>query len=458
MKMLFRLLRWALGILLVTPLTVIAILILYNLRDETLDPQLEQLLAAAPAQIPTETNGYFTWIGVVGPESEAPHSWGLRWYRQALAADAAGLKQNGRLSIEEEKRKDDLRNEEIPCTAIETCLEAVAARPEAARALLAKGRPALARGDAAVALPAYQEAWRPEMSVASPLPSYANFHRPLSATRFALLVSEQRDDEALRLLDREMAFHVRQLQGAVTLIEKMLAMASLRGDYLLMNQYLVRRPDAARQRSERIASMLQMPPPEALSMQTVISNEIRTMARLFLTMKKQDEISSAFGVDGDATFIQNAASKIGLSLYLPKASANEYLRLHRQLLMIDGLSGDDYRHALREAKRVQENAEENSYALYNPVGHILVAVATPSYGAYFLRRDDLLALRAMLALQLSLLRDKSVENAAVERTLNSVALIHPYTGAPPAWNPATRTLAYAALPERRGNKPLTMPF
>jgi len=461
MKKLFKILGKALLVLLAIPVVCYVFLLLYNLRDDALDPQVEKIMAAAPPQIPAAENGYYAWVGINGPADQDPHAWGQRWVREALEADkraAADLSASITLPIDAEKRKDSLSNKGIACgEKIETCLDAVAAQPDAARAVLEKGQVALARGDAALAYPAYQEVWRPEFSYTSPIPSYANFYRQLSATRFALAVAEGRHDQALEQLGREMPFHARQMAGAVTLIEKMVAVASLRNDYLLLNQYLARHPAEAKPRVERLAALLAPLPADALRFQAVWLNEQRSGLRTILSLKDMDG-SALFNVAGsDGGVGPWFFANFGKPLLLLNATANEFSRHHDGLLAADALSGAAYRDALARTKRDLEAATEDTYMLRNPIGHILNAIAIPSYDSYYLKRDDLIVLRAAIAFQLEQARSGADGDATAQALAAAPALIHPYDGVAPAWDKAKRTLTYTALPARNG-KPIELRF
>jgi len=461
MKRVLKLLGKILLGLLAIPVVFYVFLVLYNLRDDALDPQVEKIMAAAPPQIPAAENGYFAWVGVVGPADQDPHAWGQRWVREALEADkkaAADLNASTTLSIDAEKRKDGLSNKGIACgEKIETCLETVAAQPDAARAVLEKGQVALARGDAALAYPAYQEVWRPEFSYTSPIPGYANFYRQLSATRFALAVAEGRHDQALEQLGSEMPFHARQMAGAVTLIEKMVAVASLRNDYLLLNQYLARHPAEAKQRAESLAALLAPLSADALRFQGIWLNEQRSGLRTIFSLKDMDG-TALFGVagadDGAGTWF---LSHFGKPLLLVNATANEFSRHHDGLLAADALSGAAYRDALARTKHDLEAATQDTYVLRNPIGHILNAIAIPSYDSYYLKRDDLVALREALAFQLAQSRSGADGEAIAQALPAAAALVHPYDGVAPAWDKAKRTLTYAALPARNG-KPIVLNF
>lgn len=445
--------------LMTLPVVFYIVLLAYNLRDDDLDPRVEKLLTAVPPQIDPASNAYFAWIGVVGPADQDPHAWGQRWIREALEADrklAAHPDQPVLLTIDAERRKDGLTNKGIACgERIETCLEAVAGQPDVARAVLEAGRTVLARGDAALAYPAYQEVWRPDFSYTSAIPSYANFYRQLSATRFALAVAEGRHDQALTQLGREMPFHARQMQGAVTLIEKMVAIASLRNDYLLLNQYMVRYPVQARQQGDRLATLLAPLPVDALRFQAAWLNEQRSGLRTILSLK---------GMDGNALFSIAGSgddtapwflSHFGKPLFLVNATANEFCRHHDGLLDADALSGAAYREALARTKRGLDAATQETYVMRNPIGHILNSISIPSFDAYYVKRDDLVALRDVLAFQLHQINENA-DGEAISRALASAkGLIHPYDGTPPVWDGGKRTLTYPTQPGRSG-KPLVV--
>lgn len=451
MKSFFKVVVSLLALLLLLLLGGLAALLVANRHDEPLAPAVASLLAAAPPQMPAAENGYFAWIGVLGPAQEAPHAWGHRWFLEALRADRAPLGETSVLAIESEIRKDGLRLEDFGCREIESCLASVAKWPADARAVLDKGRVTLARGDVALAMPAYQEAWRPDFSYTSPMPRTPQHYRLLGATRFALAVSEGRHDAALDLLARAMAFHSRQAQGATTLIEKLLALVNLHTDLQLLNQFMLHAPAAARQREARIAGLLQPLPADVTSLQRVILTELRGAVRLFLSLGEKNLFAAA---SGESRWPRWLAGALGRSLYLPRASANEHFQLNRGWLAADALAGEDYRRAIADLRRDLESAGGDSYALHNPVGHVLVRVGLVDYGSYFLRRDDLLALHAMVALQFALLRSQTSDGEAIARA--AAGLRHPYSGAAPVWDESTRRLIHAALDERRGKQPLAI--
>jgi hypothetical protein len=461
MKSVLKVIGVGVLLLIAIPVVVYAAVVLCNLRDDELDPGAAKLLAIAPTPIPAGENGYFAWIGVVGPETEPPDAWGMRWFEEALAADKKATETDGGaiLAIESEKRKDGVDAKLVPCNRPETCLAEVAARPELARAALVKGNVTLARRDAAIALPAYQEAWRPDFSAASSMPAYPVLWRQLSATRFALAVTENRHDEALKQLGKEMAFHTRQMQGAVTLIEKLVALGYLRNDYLLLNHYLLRHPEAAGLRAEDIAALLAPLPPDAGNMRTVMETEWLMGARLFSFL--QADITSILRRNPPEESHTSPlgrwiADTLAFPLFLPNATTNEFYRQRSPLIAVDSQSGPAYRQALADVSRQRElEAKSSVFAMRNPVGHILVLVGAADFSSYFLRRDDLLVLRAAISIQFDLLRQNVTDSNAVTQAITAAGLAHPFTGTTPTWDAAARTLTYPALRERK-NQPLAI--
>lgn len=443
------------------PVVLYLALVLSNLRDDDLDPGAAKLLARVPDQIPIAENGYFAWVGVGGPATVPPEAWGKRWVEESLAADkkAAGFGTSTPLAIESERRKCELDAKLLPCNKPETCFAEVAAKPEFARATLAKGAVTLARCDVAIGRPAYQEPWRPDFSVGSYFPVSPVFWRQLSATRFALAVTEKRHDEALNQLGKEMAFHTRQMRGAVSLVEKLLATAYLRNDYLLLNQYLLLYPEAAKQRAEEISRMLAPLPPEAVDLSAAMETEWLQVARLFPAV--QSDITAAmWGSSTEerqgSTLGDRIWNAIASPLFLPTATTNELHRLRRPLFVVDSQSGSAYRQALADVKQQQRSLSEHyGFSLRNPIGHVLVLVGASDMTGYFARRDDLLAVHEVVALQLHLLRQGVSETNAVGRAIAAAGLVHPFTGAAPAWDAASRTLIYPTLPERK-NEPLAI--
>ena len=266
------------------------VFVIQNLRDERLDPEVARLLEYSPPQIAAGENGYFAWIGIVGPESETPHAWGRRWYEEARAADmelargrGIGRTRRGRRAANNEPRR--------PRTSPATTSPPVSMRWRRSRPLPA---PCWRRSGPPSIVPTRRSPSRRTRSRGAPtaassrhLPVTHRFGTQLSATRFALSVAEGRHDEALDRLAQAVAFHTRQLQGAETPVAKMIAISYLRNDYQLLNQYLLRYPAEAARRASRLEALLAPLPAKAVTMENVMRTECAEGVRLFLNLKQR---------------------------------------------------------------------------------------------------------------------------------------------------------------------------
>lgn len=430
--------KWLFGLI----IAIVLILIIVNLVDDDLNPEIKAILDENPAQIAASQNGYFAWIGVIGPEKEAPHDWGQRLFQEVLRTDKQAMEtqQAVELSLYKNKRQESLKRDKIPCHKIESCLQAVATDPKAAEEAMQQGKITLSRSDEALAFPAYQEAWRPDASFHSALLSHLSLWTPLAATRFALKVERGQHDEALAGLEREIAFHTRQMQGAHTLIETLVAQNNLHVRHQLLSQYMLRHPLAARIRADKIAAMLTPFPANATSLKPALQSEVRVMSKSLLALKKAP-------TEGLSDQIPEFLLR---PVYLPKATVNQIYQWQKALIDADGKSGNEYRQHLAEYRKlIQESNDKFPLAIRNPVGHILTMIAMPDLARYFLRRDNMLATRDLVAFQLELLKSGTHQPQAIAKAVEAASLIHPYTGNKAKWNAEKRTVGYDGLPENK---------
>ena len=384
-----RVLFTVLGIGFVVVLAIVAVfgvtLIYYNYEDDELEPEVVRLLEETPHQIAADENGYFAWIGVVGPDSAPAYEWGRRWFEEALAADKE--RKGAPLAIESEMPPDSIQAGDSPCEKIDNCLEAVAKQPVVAREFLERARSMLKRCDAALGFKQYQESWRPQWSYYSAFP-----HNPyfvcsrLQQTRFALALAEMRDDDALDHLEKELAFHVRQIKGSITLLDTVVAISNLQKDYLLLNQYLLSRPDSAKRQIGRLTKLLVPLDTKANSMATAFKTEWLLTARLALDLSN---LTSSEDYRDEEIFVGPGgpvSNAIQEKLYLPNATVNELYGFYSPIANLEQLTGESYRKELAAVENNQVTEEDEDifglFKLRNPVGHLLAQIARPSLVRY----------------------------------------------------------------------------
>ena len=428
-----------------------AAVLVANWSDEPLDAELQALLSERPPQTEPQRNGYFAWIGIMGPESAAPHAWGQRWYQEALTVDAAlRSKDSSPAPASEVELRKSNWPKNGPCRRAETCFGDVAADPAGVRLLLENAQSTLERADTAMAYPEVQEPVRPDFAAASPMPRYPSDWLAAGAARFVLDVREGRHDMALVRLAREHHFHLAHAAGAVSLMDKAIAFGYLKRDYLLLADYLHRYPDAARDHIAAIDSILTPLPDAALSQTAVLRNEIKAVANVMLNLPKTSP-------DGQSL---PAAKRMMWIVFQPHASANAMYRSFVDTIAAESLTGKAYRSAIVAIRRTQMKQAKptpvwRQLHIHNPVGRILVSIGTPSFDSYWLRRDDLRVQHAALVHRVRLLK----EGRPVSDMMALVAapdLVHPYTGESPHWDEQAQTLTYAASEFRKGEEALAI--
>jgi hypothetical protein len=443
----FRFLAIGVALLLVLTVGLGAALILRNFSDDELLPEVLQLLQERPGQITADENGYFAWIGVVGPADVDPHLWGRRWFAQALTADKDVV--SGELPIDSEVDSSYSQREGIPCVGAEGCLAEVGNHQDVANEILQQFSRQLDRCDAVLGYKNYQEAWRPDLKFSSPFPHYPFVCGRIKAVRIALAVAEQRDSQVIAHLEDEIALHVRQLKGSITLLEKLLAIRSLRNDYLLLNDYLIKRPEIVSLYSDRIELLLAPLDKKARSMAEVLKSEWLFSARSFLgleelTSKSIDHEKGIF--THEYGVIDRMADTL---LFLPNATVNETFQWYSELADLEQLSGDDYLAAIANVGEHQETDSDFSFSdltFRNPVGSILASISRPYMLNYFKARDELLAIGASVAFHYRLIRQE-IQDHEIHGAVENAQLFHRFTGEKAVWDRENRQLVYPGSTE-----------
>ena len=468
MRYLLTFLRWTFYLLLVIlgVLLVIYASLRYDSRDDDpLDPQAVAMLTTYPAQIPVERNGYFAWIGIMAPESASPAAWGREWQAQAMAADAANS--SGLAKPSARSRRQRLSEEPSSgvglCEVVETCLQEVAADPERARALLGKAQTLLQRADAAMAYPEYQEPVRPDFGLASEFSVQPVSWRAISGIRFALDVAAGRHAEALQRMSRDIAFHTAQAAGAETLADKLAAFNNLRNNYLLLAYYSRANPALARTHHKQIKAMLAPLPEAATSMQAPLRTETQALTRLLAHLRDVGLWSMA----DQETQAKNGgllrlADALLMPLYLPNATLNDVTFLRMAIMDAEQVVDDhSYLLALSNAYstvlRYQASSSDCTERR-NLVGRAVAnAVLTADWRSHLFQRDDLLALRAALALRQDMRAEGEAMSPGGEARL-AAALRHRFSGQSPQWDAARHAMVYEANPLREDAADLSIPM
>lgn len=137
-RSLLRAVLCIIGGLIALPVVLYLAVLLCNLKDDDLRPEVKRLIEEHPPQMAANENGYFAWIGIMGPADQPSHDWGYLWFQAVTdrERDMGVCGSFGNIPIQAEVRQERISESEFVCKEIESCLEEVTAAPEATRKLL----------------------------------------------------------------------------------------------------------------------------------------------------------------------------------------------------------------------------------------------------------------------------------------------------------------------------------
>lgn len=440
MKRPAKILAWSAAVLFGIPVAAYLGWLSGNLWDDELDPAVARILSTeAPPQLDAKNNAYFDAIGIDAPDDQDAHAWGLARFQAYLATDA------GQAPTARAARKPGIDKSKLPCAKAETCLNDVAADAEAARRILEAEAIVLRRLDAVLDA-RYQEPdrklnYRSEFASLGP----AMTAQKLAQARVALLAAEGRHEEALRQWGRLTEFAARQAAGSWSLLAKVIAIAALHRQHVLLAEYLKAYPEAAQANAGRILDMLRPLSRAELTLAPALQSEIAMTVRSFAA---DDGLNPLTGAD----VAMPAVLAVLLDPFFKRtATMNEVAGETLEWVRLDALEGGAYR-AMRSALAARRGGDGSFLHYRNPIGRVLAAVGGPDFSSYFYRRDSLAAERRLLRFGVGLVADRNCDAAFVKAAVaEHPELLHPYTGALPAWTDERRSLTYAAPEDMRGS-------
>ena len=303
------------------------------------------------------------------------------------------------------------------------------------------------------------------------LPGYCETARPGPATPIYLAPTEVRNlflanvslslqagdnaqtEAALNSLRQDAELWRRVLTGNGTLISKMVAIALLQKDSLVLSDVIA---DPRAVIPQNMDAFL----PEFAPSDWDISNAFAAEFRVHLFMYRQVQaLSEDHWQPPDAT----GAARMWNRLLSPieghffKINATKNLNAKLMTELARGAALDPSTFSTKQARlREFEQADADFMSLktvYNPIGKILVAIAAPAYNDYVLRPYDAAALQRLVRLSFEIRRRQIAPSAVPEfMKLHPEWSTHPADGRPFVWKPSTGEIAIqpvARQPEDR---------
>ena len=400
--------------------------------DETLHPKAAAVGEPVVSSVPEVQNGYLALIAMSAGDAEDGSAFARAW----LAETRAAARENRAEKVVESKqvKRPDL------CDVVQTsCLAAVPDKADAVDTHLAAYKEDLERYEKLIAFRAYVEVLDYPLRLDSRIPSYGYVGSAQRAwlVRAALAVQAGKIEEALSAVERDIAFQRVMLGGARTLIGKMVAVTNYMRALAFVTDLLQTSTADMKPFAPRLTEMLKPIAPAALHLDAALDTEFSLTRHTYKNIH-------ALGSSGQGGFVLSLGEFGTRLAYKPNATINKayanHLRvvewLHRPpaVLAHDGQKSVP----LPEALKFWEYLD-------NPIGKILLQIATPSFGSYALRLHDLDAYNRLLGLGAEIIAaDVSSEDVA-EFVAKSAAPLHdPYTGKPMAWDAATKQLSFRA--------------
>ena len=430
MRKLIKATALTLLVLVVLPL---AVLIAVNAFDESPTPQAASYGEPRTPAVGEPENGYYALLGLGAPDGADAILYARAWVEEARAAAKANRP---------EKRPSEARAKRpVLCDAAQTsCLVAVKAKPDDAKAQLDAYREDLARYETLIGYRRYEEVLDFPLRVSTSFPQYSpvtGAHRAY-VLRAALAAEQGNIEAALSGMERDIAFQRVMMTGARTLLGKIAASAGYWRDLAFVSDLMQSRAAEVQPYLPRLREMLKSPDFPTTGMGTIVESEFAFSKPLLRNPAAQQD-------DGSTP---SAVEKLALRfLYKPNATLNraaEHLSAVAAAMDLPVNEGSD---AL--LKILREHSEMTVWQYFdNPAGNILRRVAATDQGqeSYArLRLHDTRTYGRLVALQAEVLAANVDAGRVAAFVAESDARFHdPYTGKPMQWDASTKRLGFQA--------------
>lgn len=439
MKILFRLICWAAGIVVL----LFVALVVINLFDEDLDPGARAALDRS-FTVKDPENGFFVVAGLYAPADRNAHNYGLslikRWSRE-----------------DEKPRKERNYGNDISTSSFaqlvrkvspnawcdwntQQCLSAYAQHAQDIEQAASDGAVLLKRYQNILGYPSYQDYIAG--TVDAPMPPYlgVNWAAGVRNAQCALLVQGGHTGACLEMLDQDVRIARKMLAGGRTILGKMIPVMLLNHDYRLLGEILGTDNDAARAYSDRVAGMLEPLSPQELDFSKALLEGFMTAPSLLR------EVQGFPGGSSTPQPLRLVGKTIGRVFLKYNATLNLDYRLRKLLIEQSRLPAHKYLDELDEYNRKARTIVRRRFNLgmvYNPIGKVMLAVSVPDYPTFLLRTHDLSGLQHLVRMQWQILRQGIMPEQvpAFLRSAGPLAL-NPYTEQPLNWDAQNHILSF----------------
>lgn len=454
-----KLFKWLLILLIV----LVGLLFSINAFDEELRPEAAAALVwPEPNPNPAE-NAYFTLVGLSASPGQDATVWGQRWVATMNQARSRSEAQAAEKALAATPLKFAGSSSAL-CVfrADQPCAPQAAQRAAAIGQLAAGNAELLARYSVLRAMPEFVEVYKPQ-SVAHPPVDLSVYSAAQRLVLSQALAGIERDDgdSTLQLIADDIDLQRRILAGATSLIVKMVANAALARDYQALAELIRRRPALASFEAATLQRALAPLGKQELALRPAMMAEFRAVAGVLDDPAIADPASyQAIQVLGLASPADGAFTPTVLkasvfdAVLTPLLNGTAALLLqknatrNRQYEFLNAIAALDEVPATRlgeaeQALRARVDEGIDWSWVYNPLGKLILSVATPDFSKYKRRQLDVEGLRRLVALQAWIAADR-IADADIPALLaeSDRSLADPYTDRAMRWDAEKRALVF----------------
>jgi hypothetical protein len=450
LRVLFRTAKWTIGIL----AGLIAGFVAVNVFDEDPSPETRALLVAPPNPYTPEQNLYLALLGFEAPHGKSSLEIAQERIARYERGIAAALKDPASADLYsqitwQERESLTFQGKVDFCQPLNgSCVAEVEHhRPEIER-LLKINRELLGRYSNLHQLSGYYETTTPSIySVIAFVPSPV---RQLYLANVALLVktgvrSQQR--AALASLREDIATWRNVLIGNGSLISKMIAVASLQGDYIVLADIIATNKFDPAESSREILAALDVVKEDDWKVGSVFAYEFRLSAYLWDQLRIQSGLRLPESSPEDGQWWQRFIDQVTTPFLKFNATQNLQAKEAAQLKRMGDAAPEAFfatRDALRKWRA--ENLDLGLHSIYNPAGKVLIGVASVPYESYVLRARDGEAFLRLVRLGYEI-RTRKIRDELIPSFMQQHPdwATHPVDGRPFVWIPERREIAVQTL-------------
>ncbi len=415
-------------LLVVVPLVVV---IAVNAFDEPLDPKAASYGDARAPGVPEAENGYYALLALSADDGSDGAAYAKAWVAEARAA----AKDN---RVEKRAEPKRAKRPAVCDSAQASCLAVVRAKPDEAKAQLDAHKEDLERHEKLIAFKRYEEVLDfPQRVVTGllPLAPVAGAQKA-HLLRAALAAEAGNLDDAWDAVERDMAFQRAMLEGARTLIGKMIAAAAYTRDLAFIADVLRSRGAEVSPQVPRLREMLKPINAAVLRLSPALETEFAFGKSL---------LRNPAANQGDGGSQAAFAERLGVKLfYKPNATTN---LAYRQIVAATAAADAPAHRVASEFLAAGQSSGEMGLWDYidNPVGNILLRISAPSFSEYALRLHDLDAYNRLLGLRVEMIGAGVGAEGAADFVAKSEPRFHdPYTQKPMRWDAEKKRIYFEA--------------